>query len=249
MFNKSLLAGLAGVILSAATSLPALASEWVQLGEQSVNRHADRDVLVVGTDEGRYEALRFRALGNGVTFAEVRVLYGNGSSEVLNIKEHVRAGETTRPYDLQGRHRLIDRIEFLYQSTGPWGGKAVIQVAGLKDTGGIGGGGGFGDWSRLGTREVSLVADHDVIPVGPFDGTFRAIKLHVTGRPIKLYDIRVTFANGQRQRFDFDHFVSAGAYSPTLDLVGNERMIRRIDLVYKRQTAGGHAFVTVYGLR
>ena len=105
MISKSLLAGFAGVIITAALSLPAQAREWVQLGEQTVNRHTDRDILYVGSDEGRYEALRFRALGNDVAFAEVRVIYGNGSSEVLNVKEHVHAGEATRPYDLQGRHR------------------------------------------------------------------------------------------------------------------------------------------------
>jgi hypothetical protein len=60
--------------------------------------------------------------------------------------------------------------------------------------------------------------------------------------------VRVTFANAQQQQFNFDHFVSAGAYSPTLDLVGNERTISRIDVVYKKEYAGGHAFVTVYGL-
>ena len=246
MISKSLLAGFAGVITTAALSLPAQAREWVQLGEQTVNRHTDRDILYVGSDEGRYEALRFRALGNDVAFAEVRVIYGNGSSEVLNVKEHVHAGEATRPYDLQGRHRVINRIEFLYQTEGHWGGKATVQVAGLKDTGGSGG--GFGDWTSLGTREVSLVADHDVIPVGGVAGKFRAIKFHVTGRPIKLYDVRVTFGNGQQQQFNFAHLVSAGAYSPTLDLRGDERVISRIDLVYKKEYAGGHAFVTVYGL-
>ena len=96
MFNKSLLAGLAGIVMAAAAAVPAYASQWVELGEQTVGRNVDKDVYYVGADEGRYEALRFRVLGNRVAFAEARVFYGNGTSEVLNVKEHVQPGETTQ---------------------------------------------------------------------------------------------------------------------------------------------------------
>ena len=243
MFSKSLLAGLAGIVMAAAAAVPAHASQWVELGEQTVGRNVDKDVYYVGADEGRYEALRFRVLGNRVAFAEARVFYGNGTSEVLNVKEHVQPGETTQAYDLHGQHRIINRIEFLYQSEIPWAGRATVQVLGLKDTAGPIPGG----WTTLGTREVSLVADHDAIMVGGGSGKFRSIRFHVTGRPIKLYDVRVTFGNGQVQQYTFNHYVSAGAYSPSLDLVGNERVISRIDLVYQKETAGGHAYMTIYG--
>ena len=247
MFRKSILAGFAGIALVAA-ALPAQARDWVQLGEQTVNRRTDRDVLYVGAGGGQYEALRFRAVGNDVAFAEVRVVYGNGTPEVLNVKEHVRAGEATRPYDLQGRRRIIERIEFLYQTEGPWGGRAVVQVAGLKDTGDVGsiGGGNFG-WTVLGTREVSRDADHDTIMVGGGSGRFRSIRFHVAGEPVHLYDIRVTFGNGEVQSFNFDEHIPGGSYSRSLDLSGRERMISRIDLVYKKAHRGGPAFMTVYG--
>ena len=81
MFSKSLLAGLAGIVMAAAAAVPAHASQWVQLGEQTVGRNVDKDIYYVGTDEGRYEALRFRVFGNRVAFAEARVFYGNGTSE------------------------------------------------------------------------------------------------------------------------------------------------------------------------
>jgi len=242
MFRRSFLAGLAGIAITAVAVIPAQANQWVQLGEQTVGHNTDRDIVYIGADEGRYEALRFRVFGNRVAFAEARVVYGNGMSEVLNVKEHVQSGETTRAYDLEGRHRVINRIEFLYQSEIPWAGRATVQVLGLKNTGGSGGG-----WTTLGTREVSLVADHDTIMVGGSSGRFRAIRFHVTGRAIKLYDVRVTFGNGQVQQYTFNHHVSEGAYSPRLDLAGDERMISRIDLVYKKEHAGGHAYMTVYG--
>ena len=83
-------------------AVPAHASQWVQLGEKTVGRNTDRDIVYVGSDEGRYEALRFRVLGNRVAFAEARVVYGNGTSESLDRQGARRPGETTQAYDLAG---------------------------------------------------------------------------------------------------------------------------------------------------
>jgi hypothetical protein len=250
MFRRTFLAGLAGIAMTIA-ALPAQAAQWVQLGQQKVGHNADRDTLYVGSYEGRYEALRFRVLGNAVAFAEVRVIYGNGSSEVLDVKEHVQSGETTRAYDLRGRHRIIERIEFLYQSESRWDRMPTVQVFGLMDTGGpvidTGGGPSFGEWTTLGTREVNLQVDHDVIRLGYDAGSFRKIRFHVAGAPIHLYDVRVTFENGQVQTINFDENIQPGSYSRVFDLPGWERVIRRIDLVYKKSYSGGMALMTVYG--
>jgi hypothetical protein len=242
MFRKAILAGLAGIAMAVA-ALPAQAAQWVQLGEQTVGHNPDRDTVYVGSREGRYEALRFRVLGNEVAFAEVRVIYGNGASEVLNVKEHVQPGETTRPYDLRGQHRIIERVEFLYQSEVQWARRATVQVFGRMDTAGP----TFGEWTTLGTREVNLQVDHDTIMLGYGAGKFRSIRFHVSGEPIHLYDIRVTFGNGEVQTLNFDEHIPAGAYSRSFDLSGRERRISRIDLVYKKSHRGGLALMTVYG--
>jgi hypothetical protein len=244
MLRKSILAGVAGISLAVMATAPARADQWVKVGEQTVGLKTDRDVYYLGADEGRYEALRFRVLGNSVAFAEARVFFGNGTNQVLNVKEHVQPGQMTPAYDLKGQHRVIERIEFLYQSEKPWAGKAVVQVFGLKDTGSNP---GPAAWTTLGTRNVSLIADHDTIKVGGGMGKFRSIRFHVTGRPIHLYDIRVTFGNGQTQQYTFNSHIAAGAYSGKLDLAGDARVISRIDLVYRKEFGGGQAYMTVYG--
>jgi hypothetical protein len=246
MFRRSFLAGLAGIVVASAAALPAQATStrWVMLGEQTVSTHADRDVLVLGADEGRFEALKFQVFGNRVAFAEVRVVFGNGTSQILNVREHMRPGDMSPAYDLEKQHRLIRRIEFLYQAEKPWKGDATIKIYGLKDSGGF----TTGDWTVLGKREVSLVTDRDTINLGYDAGKFRSIRFHVSGEPIHLCDIRVTFGNGQVQTLSFDEHIPAGAYSRAYDLPGNERVISRIDLVYKKSHRGGQALMTVYGL-
>src|SRR5438552_2347899 len=106
MFRSSFLAGLAGIVVAAASAIPAQASngKWVLVGEQTVSTTADRDVLNLGPDAGRFEALKFQVFGNRVAFGEVRVVYGHGKTEILNVQEHVNSGETTQSYDLKGEH-------------------------------------------------------------------------------------------------------------------------------------------------
>jgi len=81
MLRRTCLAGLAGLSIAAFAAVPAKADQWVLLGQRTVGISPDRDVFQVGGEEGRFNALRFRALGNRVAVAEVRVFYGNGTSE------------------------------------------------------------------------------------------------------------------------------------------------------------------------
>src|SRR6266581_3212335 len=53
------------------------------------------------------------------------------------------------------------------------------------------------DWELLGTRRVSFTLDHDAIIVGPREGGFIAIKIEVVGGNLEMYNVKVTFGNGQ----------------------------------------------------
>jgi hypothetical protein len=257
MFRRSCLTALTGFVVAAAAAVPAHAhipdftpTRWVELGEQIVST-PDRDVLILGTNEGRYEAIKFQVFGNRVAIAQVKVVFGNGQSQYLDVREHVQPGETTPAYDLDKQHRIINRIEFLYQAENRWGGDAVIKVLGKKDTGG---GdidwGDSGGWRILGRRDVNNVTDHDSITLGNDVGRFRALRFQVANAPVHIFDVRVTFANGQMQTLAVDENIATNS-SRTYDLSGYDRVISRIDLVYKTRKAwehGGHGKLTVYGL-
>jgi hypothetical protein len=257
MLRRSFLTGLAGIVVAAAAGLPAQAylpdftpTKWVELGEQTVSSRADRDVLILGADEGRYEALKFQVFGNRVAIAQVKVVFANGQSQYLDVKEHVRQGEMTPAYDLDKQHRIINRIEFLYQTENRRG-DAVIKVLGRKDIGGGDTGWGDGSWRMLGRRDVNNMTDHDSIMLGYRAGKFRALRFHVTNAPVHIYDVRVTFANGEMQTLAVDENIAANSNSRMYDLSGYERVISRIDLVYKTRKAwkyDDHAQLMVYGL-
>jgi hypothetical protein len=247
MLRRTVLAGFAGIAAAAALSImPAAADQWILIGQQKVGKLADKDVYLVGADKGQFSALKFRVTGNRVAVAEVRVFYGNGTSEFLPVKEHIKNGDETKAYDLKGNYRLIERIEVLYQSENPFKGQATFQIFGFRHTVAP----PPSDWVTLGTTRANLLLDHDTIQVGANKGAFRKLRFHVQHRPIHLFDIRVTFGNGQVQVYNFNKHLPAGVWSAPLDLIGDKRFIRQIDIIYKKDPSfPGDAFLTIQGER
>lgn len=252
MLTKSLLSAAAGLSLLALAAAPANANTWVNLGVQNVEFNTDRDVFVVGWDAGRFDSLRFRVMGNQVAIADVIVHYGNGSKEHLNVKEHLQPGELTQSYDLKGDHRVIKRIEVLYQTEGGSAfGRAKVQILGSRFEGN-GNPGTPGTppagWEQLGVRHANLVSDHDSFVVGAGKGRFRGLKLEVSNRPVHIYNLRIRFINGDVQELPVSADIPAGGSTGYIDLPGFQRTIDRVDVVYKTKGSYfGQAKVALYG--
>jgi hypothetical protein len=107
---------------------------------------------------------------------------------------------------------------------------------------------GDAGWELLGRKDVSFLVDHDTLDVGRSEGRFRELKIVVDGAPVEIRDIRVTFGDGETfhpaTRLEF----RPGSESRAIDLPGGNRVIRKIDFVY-RKTSGifRTATVSVYG--
>ena len=112
-------------------------------------------------------------------------------------------------------------------------------------------GGSAGGWRSIGTTEAGFQADHDGILVrGPFDD-FRRIKFKVTGAPLNLQRLVVTYENGVPEKIDVRNNIPEGGESRQIDLAGSgKRRVRRVDFCY--DTKGllkGRAHVTVFGMK
>jgi hypothetical protein len=90
---------------------------WVELGCQQVALVGkDRDTIRVGRREGRFKAIRLHVRGADVEVLNLRVIYANGEPDNLEVKHFIRQGERTRPLDLRGWERAIDRIDMAYKT-------------------------------------------------------------------------------------------------------------------------------------
>lgn len=102
-------------------------------------------------------------------------------------------------------------------------------------------------WVKLGERAVNGRADRDTITVGRDDGKFTKLTLVVERSEIELLDMEVIFANGEKFSPGVKHYFRESSRSRVIDLPGNERIIRSINLRYRNLPGGGSATVEVWG--
>lgn len=99
----------------------------------------------------------------------------------------------------------------------------------------------------LGERFVNGSADHDIIHVGRRDGRFHELMIVVERAPIELYDMVVTFGNGDRFEPHNRLVFGADTTSRRIDLPGGARIVQRVDFRYGNLVAGAQAKVELWG--
>ena len=105
-----------------------------------------------------------------------------------------------------------------------------------------------GAWKFIGDKKVSWGVDHDVIHTGNINDDFRQLKLRVTDGPLKIYDMKVYFDNGEVQDVSIRFQIHQGGESRVIDLNRGLRQISRIEFWY--ETKGfkkGRARIAVWG--
>ncbi len=231
-------------------------SDWVDLGCQTVSFRVDRDVLRVGRRDGRFGAIRLHARGGDVEMLDLRVIYGNGQPDDIQVRRILRRGDRTNPLDLRGGERVIDRIEMVYRAVPNFRGReAIVCVEGLAQAASPPPPPppppSAGAWVELGCKQVSLFGrDRDTVPVGRREGRFKSIRLHVRGADVEMLDLKVIYANGEPDDIPVRHVIRQGERTRPLDLRGWERSINRVDMVYRTiPNFKGLAHVCVEGLQ
>jgi hypothetical protein len=253
-------------ILAALALLTLPSAEWELLGSRRVSFTLDRDAVVVGAREGVFTAIKIEVAGGHLEMYNIRITFGTGDTWSPNTRVQFQEGSWSRTIDLPGQARVIRRVDFWYRSRvrrgaatvrlfGRSGGSGEATVAEVREalappgalpptTG----------WEHLGVRPVDFRVDHDAVLAGR-QGRFRAIRLDVEGGNLEMFNVKVTFANGETFSPATRLLFSEGTMSRVIDLPGSARVIRRIDFFY-RTTGGLHArtlpakaTVHVYGRR
>jgi len=124
------------IALVAICSVVLAAEYWVMLGQRTVTDRIDHDVIYVTTAGGEFKALKIAVFRRPVEFKDVKVSFANGEVQDIKIRRVISPGEETRIIDLSGDNRVINRIEFWYDTQSILGRRAVVRVYGLKVGGG-----------------------------------------------------------------------------------------------------------------
>jgi len=103
-------------------------------------------------------------------------------------------------------------------------------------------------WEQLGCQKVGFMVDKDVIHAGRSEGKFKSIRLLVSGNKVHMMDLKVIYANGQPDDIPVRDEIRAGGQTKPLDLKGERRAIKDIEMVYRSQpNFKGEATVCVEG--
>ncbi len=225
---------------------------WVLFGSQTVGFQAERDVIRLGRDQGRFGKIAFRVLKNDVFMREIVINYSRGETQRIPINAEIQANGVTQPVDIKdGR---IENIQLVYQARPNFRGQAVVEVYGEHAASWTGGGGDnrptHGQWVLLGAQRAEMLKeDRDVFPVGQQAGRFRQVKIRAVGHAIDLFGMHVTYGNGESEDVQVPRSLRGGQETPAIDLRGRERFIENIELRYRtKPNFGGSATVEVHGL-
>ena len=102
------------------------------------------------------------------------------------------------------------------------------------------------EWELLGSRRVSFAVERDVIVVGPREGMFDAVRIEVAGGNLEMYNIRLTFGNGDTWSPNTRVLFREGAWTRLIELPG-ARVIRKVEFWYRSRLRRGQATVRVFG--
>lgn len=208
-------------------------NRWEVLGKKTVSFRVDRDVIRVGRREGRFEKIALEVADSDVEIRDLKVFFRRGRPQDVRVRQLIRAGGRTRPIDLAGGDRIIERIELVYRSRRGGTGRARVTVLGLPGEGRRGPPPRpRAHWEQLGCQKVGFGADRDVIKVGRREGRFSAIRLRVERSDVLILNLKVVYARGAADDFEVKKRIRAGDATPPLDLRGERRAINRVEMVY-----------------
>jgi Protein of unknown function (DUF2541) len=119
------------IALVAVLIVPAVAEagrRWELLGTLTVSDAVDHDTLVVTAVRGTFRRIKIQVEDRAVQFREVKIHFGSGDSQNVELRRVIPAGGESRLIDIEGRgDRVIRSIEFLYDAQS-LGGKAKVKV-------------------------------------------------------------------------------------------------------------------------
>jgi len=96
----------------------------------------------------------------------------------------------------------------------------------------------LGGWVKLGTQTVSPGVDYDELNITESTETFSRLKFKVLKAPIYIKNIYIIYEDDTSESQIITHRFKKGETSRTLDLIGYERIIKKIIFNYSRRNSG-----------
>ena len=111
-------------------SLYAQAEKWESLGIRKVNFGLDHDVIPVTYREGTFTAIKIVVRSGALNMHRCVIHFENGGKQEVELRHSFGPKSASRTIDLKGNKRLIESIEFWYDSRNVRIRRATVQAFG-----------------------------------------------------------------------------------------------------------------------
>ncbi|MGI9403531.1 MAG: hypothetical protein ACR2OF_03350, partial [Hyphomicrobium sp.] len=196
----------------------------------------DLDEIEIGKRKGRFERIRVKARSHGVYIRDLRVVFGNGETQDIRLRDRLREGEQTAAIDLAGGERFIKRIEIAARTRGR---RAVVEIYAVPAP----------VWELIGSRNVrghGVNLSTVLVPRGM--GPFTRVRVRVNRQDVYILSLRVAYKNGKAQDIRVRRNIRKGRSTRPFDLSGLNRGIEHIEVVYRaRPRKRRRGVILVYG--
>jgi hypothetical protein len=185
----------------------------------------EKGVLQIKPEDRRLRALRIEADGGAADVRSFKIIYADGEQERVRVRQTISDGQRTDLFRLE-EPRPVKTVEINYIPKGP---VTLILLGDSRRAPPP------PEFKELGCNVVSFIVDRDVIQVRSED-RFKALRLRSMNHEVEMIEMTVRFGNGTRQNFPIRAIIPANGKSQPIDLRGDQRRIRDIELIYRTNT-------------
>jgi hypothetical protein len=226
---------------------------WVLLGEQAVRGQVDRDVIRVSRRDGAFSKLLLVVEDSDLKLNDIIITYDNGRKHSPRVRHQFREGSRSAPIDIKGESRVISQVELRYSNVP--GGRATVQLWGKPDAtaGGPaptpppGPGWDSRGWNLMSERWVRGGKHKEVFRIMGSQGAYTRLMLVVDEGDLDLNQIIVEYDNGRKHSPKLRHSFRDGSRTRPIDLKGDARTIRSVEVRYGNLRQGERAKVQIWG--
>lgn len=121
------------LVLMSVMSFSAMADGWTKLGERRVSFKSEEDVIHVSGIRGKFDTIAFHVDKAPIFMKSIRMFYGNGQSQTIQINRRLYEGKRSMPFRLAGGERIINKIELDYRTAVGGHNWSEVTVYGRRD--------------------------------------------------------------------------------------------------------------------
>ncbi len=187
----------------------------------------ERDSFQIKEGSRRIRALRIEADEGSADVRSFTVTYADGETEKVRVRQVLKEGERTALYKLD-EPRPVRSVEIAYIPKGP---VTLIMLADAKQAPPP------AQWEELACKSVGFLIDRDVVSLNTQD-RYKSLRLRSVGYDIEMIEMAVRYGNGGRDVYPIRTIIPTNGRTNPIDLRGENRRIREIELVYRARAIG-----------